>query len=146
MAYLWKAFFVIQPFCLVVEVLVKCFWKISISAWFQRMPCSTALILLINRLLHGILLWNLTTCLEELFYRTLHNSCFCHLISFRTTLSMIHVKKSMQVYFSKIICGSRTKIHLYTMDLYLSVAESKVQFATHGKWRLKLRNRLLSKR
>ena len=53
------------------------------------------------------------------------------------------LKKSMQVYFSKIICGSRTKIHLYIMDLYLSFAESKVQFATHGKWRLKLGNCLL---
>ena len=51
---------------------------------------------------------------------------------------MIHVKKSMQIYFSKIICGSRTNIYLYIMDLYLCVAESKVQFATHGKWRLKL--------
>ena len=98
-----------------------------------------------NRLLHGILLWNLTTCLEQLFYRTLRNSCFCHLISFRTTLSMIHVKKSMQIYFSKIICGSRTKIYLYIMDLYLCVAESKVQFATRGKWRLKLGNLLFTK-
>ena len=53
------------------------------------------------------------------------------------------LKKSMQVYFSKIICGFRTKIHLYIMDLYLSFAESKVQFATHGKWQLKLWNRLL---
>ena len=112
--------------------------------WFWKILILIALQPLLNRLLHGILLWNLTTCLEELFYRTLHsNSCFCHLISFRTTLSMIHVKKSMQVYFSKIICGSRTKIHLYIMDLYLSFAESKVQFATHGKWRLKLGNRLL---
>ena len=49
----------------------------------------------------------------------------------------------MQVCFSKIICGSRTKIHLYIMELYLPFAESKVQFATHRKWRLKLRNRLL---
>ena len=49
----------------------------------------------------------------------------------------------MQVYSSKISCGSRTKIHLYITDLYLSVAESKVQFAIHGKWRLKLGNRLL---
>ena len=48
------------------------------------------------------------------------------------------LKKSMQIYFPKIICGSRTKIYLYIMDLYLCVAESKVQFATHGKWRLKL--------
>ena len=97
-----------------------------------------------HQLLHGILLWNLTACLEELFYRTLcSNSCFCHLISFRTTLIMIHVKKRMQVYFSKIICGSRTKIHLCIMDLYLSFAESKVQFAIQGKWWLKLRNRLL---
>ena len=53
------------------------------------------------------------------------------------------LKKSMQVYFSKIICGSGTKIHLCIMDLYLPFAESKVQFATHRKWRLKLRNRLL---
>ena len=45
--------------------------------------------------------------------------------------------------YSKIICGSRTKIYLYIMDLYLCVAESKVQFATHEKWRLKLGNRLL---
>ena len=29
------------------------------------------------------------------------------------------------------------------MDLYLSFAESKVQFATHRKWQLKLWNRLL---
>ena len=117
---------------------MKCFWKISILISLQP------LIILMHQLLHGILLWNLTTCLEELFYRTLcNNSCFCHLISFRTTLSMIHVKKSMQIYFSKIICGSHTKIHLYIMDLYLSFAESKVQFATHGKWQLKLWNRLL---
>ena len=96
-----------------------------------------------NRLLRGILLRNLTTCLEQLLYGTLHDSCFCHLISFRTTLSMINVKKkSMQIYFSKIICDSRTKIYLYIMDLYLCVAESKVQFATHGKWRLKPGNRL----
>ena len=72
-----------------------------------------------------------------------NNSCFFHLISFRTTMSMIHVKKSMLVYFSKIICDSRTKIQLYIKDLYLSFAESKVQFATHGKWQLKLQNRLL---
>ena len=113
---------------------------------FRECPSLQPLILLMNRLLHGILLWNLTTRLEELLCRTLHNSCLCHLISFRTTLSMIHVKRNVQVYFSKIICGSRTKIHLYIMDLYLSFAESKVQFATHGKWRLKLGNRLLSKR
>ena len=110
---------------------------------FRECPALQPLTLLMNRLLHGILLWNLTTCLEQLFYRTLHNSCFCHLISFRTTLSMIHVKKSMQIYFSKIICGSRTKIYLYIMDLYLCVAESKVQFATHEKWQLKLGDRLL---
>ena len=53
------------------------------------------------------------------------------------------LRKRKQVYFSKIICGSSTKIHLYIMDLYLSFAECKVQFVTHGKWPLKLGNRLL---
>ena len=49
----------------------------------------------------------------------------------------------MQVYFSKITCGSRTKIHSYLMDLYLFVAKSKVQIPTYGKWRPKHGNRLL---
>ena len=127
-------------------MLLKFFWNASERFQFQHdfreCPAPQPLSLLMNRLLHGILLWNLTTCLDQLFYRILHNSCFCHLISFRTTLSKIHVKKSMQIYFSKIICGSRTKIYLYTMDLYLCVAESRVQFATRGKWRLKLGNLL----
>ena len=126
-------------------MLSKFLWNASQRFQFQHdfreCPALQPLILLMNRLLHGILLWNLTTCLEELFYRTRYiNSCFCHLISFRITLSMIHVNKSMQAYICKITCGSRTKIHLYIMDLYLSVAEPKVQFATHGKWQLKLGN------
>ena len=138
-----------MPFCNIA--ILHCWWSpcemllkdFNFSMTSEKCPALQPLTLLMNQLLHGILLWNLTTCLEQLFYRTLHNSCFCHLISFRTTLSMIHVKKSMQIYFSKIICGSRTKIYLYIMDLYLCVAESKVKFATNGKWRLKLGNCLL---
>ena len=62
---------------------------------------------------------------------------FCHLISFSSSaLSMIHDKKSIQVYFSKIICGSRTKIYLYIMDLYLSVEnpKSNLPLTENGGW------------
>ena len=48
----------------------------------------------------------------------------------------------MHIHFSEIVCGSRAKIHLYIMDLYLPVEESKDQFATHGKWQLKFGNHL----
>ena len=87
-------------------MLLKFLWNASERFQFQHdfreCPALKPLILLMNRLLHGILLWNLTTCLEQLFYRTLHNSCFCHLISFRTTLSMIHVKKACSYIFPRL--------------------------------------------
>ena len=100
-----------------------------------------------NGLLYRILLWNLTACLEQLFHRTLHNGCFCLLISLRTTLSMIYInKKTFRYTFSRlfvVLALRSTYTLLYVMDFNLFIAESKLQFATHGKWRLKFGNRLL---
>ena len=76
--------------------------KISISAWFQRMSCSTAF----NSINESTFSWYFIMKSDYMsgraFYRTLHNSCFCHLISFRTTLSMIHVKKACRYIFPRL--------------------------------------------
>ena len=45
----------------------------------MSLPYLQLLALLMNRLLHGMLLWNLT-CLEWLFYCTLHNSYLINLL------------------------------------------------------------------
>ena len=63
---------------------------------------------------------------RAILQNTPQQQLFLSLNLLQKTLSMIHVKKNMEVFFSKIICGPPTKIHLHIMDLYLSVTESKV--------------------